>query len=118
MLKQGWLRPPKESLLLIQNVAGAHELCIVKSDLKEVAEQELELKNKRCWQGKRYYLALFTIRVIVGPADLKFELWFKGRRYNRSHDSIKIQWDAAGASARPPSIDGPNDETVDYYGRY
>jgi hypothetical protein len=46
----------------------------VKSDLKEVAQGELELKNKRCWEGKRYYLALFTIRVIIGPADLKFEL--------------------------------------------
>jgi hypothetical protein len=93
----------RESLPRMMKQAGAVKLCVVKSDLKEVNEREFELKNKRCWQGPTYYIATFTLRVIVGPADLKFELWFKGMKYNRNHEPVKIQWDQAGASARPPS---------------
>jgi hypothetical protein len=78
--------------------------------LKEVLEEEFQLKNKRPWQGKKYYVATFAVRVIIAPADLKFELWFNGRRYNRSHDTISIEWDDAGTAARPPSEDGPADE--------
>jgi hypothetical protein len=89
--------------------AGALKLCDVQSDLKEVQEREFELKNKRCWQGKRYYNAKFTIRVIIAPADLKFELWFKNTKYNRSHEAVSIEWDQAGASARPPTRQGEND---------
>lgn len=45
------------------------------------------------------------MRVIVAPADLRFELWFRGQKYNRSHDPIAIEWDPVGASARPPTRD-------------
>lgn len=48
--------------------------------------------------------------MIVAPADLRFELWFKGQKYNRSHDPIAIEWDPAGASARPPTRDEKNGE--------
>jgi hypothetical protein len=98
----------RESLPRMMKQAGALRLCDVQSDLKEVNEREFELKNKRCWQGKRYYNATFTVRVIIAPADLKFELWFKGAKYNRSHEAIAIQWDA-GASVRPPTRNGEND---------
>jgi len=99
--------------------AGAHELCTVRANLQEVHENEFELKNKRCWQGRRYYNARFTIRVLVGPADLRFELWFKGMKYNRSHDPVQIEWDAAGAGARPVSRDASGgNANVDFYGRF
>lgn len=75
---------------------------MIKSDLSAVHESEFEEKNKRCWQGRRYYLAKFTIKVMVAPADLKFELWFKEKKYSRSHDPVTIQWDSAGASEKPP----------------
>jgi hypothetical protein len=48
--------------------------------------------------------------VIIAPADLKFELWFNGKKYNRSHDPITIEWDEAGAAARPVSEGRPADE--------
>jgi len=85
--------------------AGALKLCTVQSNLAEVGQGEFKVKNKRCWQGKKYYLATFTVRVIIGPADLRFELWFKGVRYNRSHEPIAVEWDHAGANARPPTRD-------------
>jgi hypothetical protein len=115
--------------------AGSQTLCVVQSNLAEVSEREFELKNKRCWQGKRYYLARFDVRVIIAPANLYFELWFKGGKYSmftrkrssrqrtsvvmrrlltslffadRSHDPVTIEWDQAGASARPPSEKGLN----------
>ena len=93
----------RESLPRMLGQAGALRLCVVQCDLKEVNNQEFELKNKHYWQGKRFYNATFTVRVMVAPANLNFELWFKGVRYNRSHDPILIEWDEAGASARPPS---------------
>jgi hypothetical protein len=96
----------RESLPRMMKQAGAVKLCVVKSDLKEVSEREFELKNKRCWQGPTYYIAIFTLRVIVGPVDLKFELWFRGTKYNRNHDPVKIEWDQAGALARPRSRSG------------
>ncbi|CZR58700.1 related to hsp70 protein [Phialocephala subalpina] len=86
------------------------KLCQLSSDLKEVAEEEFEVRNKRVWQGKRYYLATFAVKVIIAPADLKFELWFNGTRYNRGHDPISIEWDPAGAGARPRTSDDLSDE--------
>jgi hypothetical protein len=94
--------------------AGALKLCNVQSDLKEVNEREFELKNKHCWQGKRYYNATFTVRVIIAPADLKFELWFKGVKYNRGHEAVSIEWDQAGANARPPTRKSENNNWESY----
>jgi hypothetical protein len=79
--------------------------------LSGVSEEEFELMNKRTpWKGKRYYRVAFKIKVIVGPADLKFELWFKDKKYNRSHNPIKIEWDQVGAAIRPRSSEGTADE--------
>ncbi|TGO27007.1 hypothetical protein BPAE_0049g00340 [Botrytis paeoniae] len=89
--------------------SNVSKLCTVHSDLKEVDEEEFEPKNRKLWQRKKYYLATFTVRVIIAPADLRFELWFKGMKYNRSHEPLSIDWDPAGASLRPPSIDRPVD---------
>ncbi|RDW63374.1 hypothetical protein BP6252_10919 [Coleophoma cylindrospora] len=84
---------------------GATRLCKIQSDLKEVLDKELKLKNKHFWQGgQRYHLAAFTIRVTIAPADLKFELWFKGKKYNRSHDPVTVEWDPVGASVKPKPI--------------
>ena len=89
--------------------AGVYKLCQIQANLEDVSENEFQLKNKRPWQGEAYYVAGFTLKAIVGPADLKFELWFKDKRYNRAHDPISIEWDSAGTSLRPPSRDSPAD---------
>jgi hypothetical protein len=107
----------RESLPRMLKQEGAIKLCDVQSDLKEVNEREFELKNKRCWQGKRYYNATFAVRAIIAPADLKFELWFKGAKYNRSHDAVSIEWDRAGANARPPTRKGESDNWESHTGR-
>ena len=98
-------------------LAGAVKLCTVQSNLNEVQQNEFDLKNKRCWQGRKYYLATFTVRVIIAPADLKFELWFKGQRYNRSHEPVQVEWDPVGANARPTSRRGQPDHWESYMNR-
>jgi hypothetical protein len=40
----------------------------------------------------------------MAPADLRFELWFKGQKYGRGFDSLKVEWDPVGASAKPMDL--------------
>lgn len=59
--------------------------------------------------------------MIIAPADLRFELWFKGAKYNRSHEPVSVEWDAAGANARPPTrekggMGGDGDGAWESYG--
>ncbi|TAQ90476.1 hypothetical protein B7494_g1204 [Chlorociboria aeruginascens] len=82
---------------------GAYKLCVIQSNLSSVSEKEFDLKNRKPWQGKKYYIATFAVRVIIAPADLKFELWFKGMRYNRDHDPVQVQWDEVGSAMKPPA---------------
>ncbi|KAK9794152.1 putative Hsp70 family chaperone [Seiridium cardinale] len=48
------------------------------------------------FRGKKYYLCTFDVKSIIGPADLRFELWFAGQRFSRNHDPLKITWDSEG----------------------
>jgi len=91
--------------------AGAHKLCVIKSNLSDVKQHEFEVHKKRCWQrGKTYYMAKTVVKTIIAPADLKFELWFNGTRYSRNHDPIQVEWDKVGASAKPREneVQSPN----------
>jgi hypothetical protein len=76
--------------------AGVKKLCHVKSNLTGVQEHELELKQKRgflCFsEGYKYYNCTFHIHVVVAPADIRFELWFRGQKFSRNHDPIKVDW--------------------------
>lgn len=94
-------------------------LCNVMADMKEIRQEEFKLMNKRCWQGKKYYNATFSVKVAIAPADLKFELWFNGKKYNRSHDPISIEFDAVGAAAKPRvSIDVAEVDGHAWEGKY
>jgi hypothetical protein len=74
--------------------------------LTGVGENEFQLKNRKIWQGRKYYIATFSVRVIIAPADLRFELWFKGMKYNRGHDAISVQWDDLGSAVKPKQDGG------------
>ncbi|KID81718.1 Hsp70 family chaperone [Metarhizium guizhouense ARSEF 977] len=80
--------------------AGVTRLCRVNSNLEGVEQHQLILKQKRrtCMKkGYKFYICLFEIRVIVAPADLRFELWFGGQRFSRNHNPIHVEWDTMGA---------------------
>ncbi|TDZ35296.1 hypothetical protein C8035_v009826 [Colletotrichum spinosum] len=80
--------------------AGVTKLCDVKSNLTGVQQEQLVLKHKRgtCFsRGHTYYILNFDIRVIVAPADLRFELWFGGQKFSGNHEPIAVEWDEEGA---------------------
>ncbi|KAK4163210.1 hypothetical protein QBC43DRAFT_68290 [Cladorrhinum sp. PSN259] len=83
--------------------AGAHKLCDVKSDLAGVQQEQLVMKHKRgkCFsRGKTWYICQFDVRVIVAPADLRFELWFAGQKFSGAHDPIQVTWDGEGVNVK------------------
>ena len=84
-------------------IAGAIKLCEVKSNLTGVEQHQLVLKHKRgtCFtRGHMFYICNFDIKVIVAPADLRFELWFGGHKFSGNHEPITISWDAEGAKSK------------------
>ena len=56
-------------------------------------------------RGKKYYLCNFEVRAIVAPAEIRFELWFGGKKFSRNHEPIKVTWDDAGAKMGDPMQD-------------
>ncbi|KAK3379142.1 hypothetical protein B0T24DRAFT_568926 [Lasiosphaeria ovina] len=74
---------------------GAVKLCDVLSNLSGIQQDQLVLKYKRgtCFgRGHKFYICQFDVRVIVAPADLRFELWFGGTRFSANHEPIKVDW--------------------------
>lgn len=48
-------------------------------------------------KGYKFYICEFEVRIIVAPADLRFELWFGGQRFSGNHEPIGVEWDKAGS---------------------
>ncbi|KID83298.1 Hsp70 family chaperone [Metarhizium guizhouense ARSEF 977] len=80
--------------------AGVTRLCRVNSNLDGVEQHQLVLKKKcgTCMtKGYKFYICVFEVRVILAPADLRFELWFGGQKFSRNHNPIDVEWDQMGA---------------------
>ena len=87
--------------LLTISTAGVARLCQVTSNLNGLEQHELIMKHKRgtCFRrGHTYYICKFDVRVIVAPADLRFELWFAGKKFSRNHEPVAVAWDEAGSN--------------------
>ena len=81
-------------------------LCIVEAMLDNVSRK---LKNHHWWNfGVRYELAVFDIKLIPGPADLRFQLWNDNRLVNSDNDSIEVQWEAAVRESSIPELEELN----------
>jgi hypothetical protein len=60
---------------LLTGVEGVEKLCEVESDLTGVDESSLKERDKKFWRRGKCYLELaYQVKVIVGPADFRFEL--------------------------------------------
>ncbi|EDU42589.1 conserved hypothetical protein [Pyrenophora tritici-repentis Pt-1C-BFP] len=88
-------------------------LCEINSDLSGADEKKFQEKNKRFWSLHKHYLRIaYTVRVLIGPADIRFELWFDDQKLNRD-ESIKVEWIPAGVprtsliAELPGSSSGP-----------
>lgn len=47
----------------------------------------------------QYWRAEFDVKVMIGAADLKFQIWGKDGCMSKDHDEIEVQWD-------PPPVSG------------
>ena len=53
----------------------AEILCEVHSDLSEADEKQFKRKNRHFWNtGKPYFRVDYQVKVLLGPADIRFEL--------------------------------------------
>ncbi|KAK0609780.1 hypothetical protein DIS24_g12269 [Lasiodiplodia hormozganensis] len=87
-------------ILPFQMGPGAEILCEIQSDLSNADQREFKQKNRRFWQtSQRHYLVEYQIQVIIGPADLRFELWFNGQKLSRDQP-IRVEW----SPATPPTM--------------
>jgi hypothetical protein len=66
------------------------KLCVVKSNLDQVHQREFDEYSKRCWQkGKHHFMVRFTVKVIISPADLKFEVCILSQfQYHIAHSNV------------------------------
>lgn len=81
-----------------------HVLCEISSDLSSVDEKKFTEKNRRFWSlGKHYFKVEYQVRVLIGPADIRFELWFDNQKLSRDQ-SITVDW--VPAPSMPPAPPG------------
>ncbi|KAI4276552.1 MAG: hypothetical protein L6R38_005639 [Xanthoria sp. 2 TBL-2021] len=86
----------------------AHVLCEIESDLSGADESKFKEKNKRFWSiGKHYFRIDYEIKVLVGPADVRFELWFNGQKLSKDQP-IKVDWQAPQIIELPAPMEPEN----------
>ena len=44
-------------------------------------------------RGPQYHRAEFDVKIIIGAADLKFQLWGKNGQLSKDHEEIEVLWD-------------------------
>jgi hypothetical protein len=67
-------------------------LCDISSDLSAADEKRFTEKNKNFWSLKKHYFRIeYSVRVLIGAADIRFELWFNDQKLSRDQ-SIKVEW--------------------------
>jgi hypothetical protein len=72
--------------------------------LSAADEKKFVEKNKNFWSMKKHYFRIeYSVRVLIGPADIRFELWFDGQKLSRDQ-SIMVQWTPSPA---PEKTGGP-----------
>lgn len=90
---------PTERLPRSMRQPGAKLVCNIDAKMDGMS---LVPKNDRWYSRKRpYWLATFEVRVIIGPADLQFELRNPdtgNRIQNGQHDLIPVRWEPIAAA--------------------
>ncbi|KAL9008107.1 MAG: hypothetical protein Q9173_006737, partial [Seirophora scorigena] len=70
----------------------------IESDLSAADETKFKEKNRRFWNlGRHYFQVEYEVKVLIGPADVRFELWFDNQKLSKDHP-IKVEWASAPAA--------------------
>ena len=85
---------PREQLPTNIGQGEVSRLCDISSSLKG-KDVDMKVKNRHWYnRGERYMRVNFNIRVILGPADVKFRMESKERDVlSEDHDSIQVFWE-------------------------
>ena len=85
---------PRKDLPTNIDQGEVSRLCDITSSLMG---KDVDMKEKnRHWynRGERYMRVNFDVRVILGPADVKFRMESKGREVlSEEHDAIQVIWE-------------------------
>jgi hypothetical protein len=72
-------------------------LCEIQSDLSTADAKKFIEKNKHFWKlGKHYFRLEYQVKVLIGPADIRFELWFDNQKLSKDQ-AIRVEWMPAPA---------------------
>ncbi|KAF2101542.1 hypothetical protein NA57DRAFT_35192 [Rhizodiscina lignyota] len=86
-----------KNLLPLQVNNDAEVLCELESNFAGIDDTKFKRKNRHWWStGKKYSRMDYEIRTVLGPADLRFELWFDGQKLNRDQP-IRVEWQPVSA---------------------
>lgn len=75
--------------------SSCRSICKVESDFSSVPLSLFKLKNRHWWNtGKKYHRINYNVKVLIGAADISFELWHEGVKVSKDN-SIKVEWQAS-----------------------
>ena len=88
---------------------GVKVVCEVESNLRNKIV-DMKVKNRHWYSvGQQYVRVRFCVRVILGAADLKFQLQSNDRQVlSHDHDAIQVTWEAPEQSSND-DYDGIDD---------
>ena len=91
---------PRDQLPSSLSQKGAQRLCDVESVLQGKGV-EMKRKNRHWYsRGEQYVRARFNIKVILGAADIKFQLESKDQKLlSNKHETIEVKWEEAKRGA-------------------
>ena len=97
---------PREQLPTSIDRDRARVLCSVESTLKDNGVN-MKLKNRHWYsKGEKYFRARFEVKIIMGAADLKFQLQSRDQKVlSNEHDAIQIEWEPPQRSSRADEDD-------------
>ena len=84
-------------------IVDAKELCEITSDMSALSFKDLEKESTGGWIfSKTYYVATLKVRVIIGAADILFEVWdSKGKKKLSTDRSIQVEWGEGAEMSGP-----------------
>jgi hypothetical protein len=83
---------PLHSISLLTAFVDTRILCEINSDLSAADEKRFQERNRHFWSLQKHYLRIeYSVRVLIGPADIRFELWFDDQKLSRD-ESIRVEW--------------------------
>ena len=88
---------------------GVEEVCSIEWVIKDGVVGK-KTKNRHWWQCRPKYIRFeFDVKVVLGPADIKFQLQTKDQKvFSKEHEGIKVTWYAPNeASASVPHMEEP-----------